>query len=72
MNESEKKLLYHAESMRDGCSREVLYDYLPHAEVDEIVDDFKSKGYLFENDGMIFINYEKIDIIPWVDASIKE
>lgn len=72
MTDNEKKLLYHIESMRDGCSRDVLYEYLPKEEVDEIVDRFKEKDYLSEGSGMIFINYEKITIIPWVDASINE
>ena len=72
MSESEKKLIYHIESMRDGCSREVLYDYMPSAEVDQIVDDFKNKGYLMETDSLIFINYEKVTVNTWIDASINE
>jgi hypothetical protein len=72
MTDNEKKLLYHLESMRDGCSREVLYEYLPKETVDEIVDRFKEKEYLFETSDLLFINYEKITIIPWMDASINE
>lgn len=72
MTESEKKLLYHLESMRDGCSREVLYDYMPKEEVDAILDDFIGKNYISEGSGLLFINYEKITITPWIDAQINE
>lgn len=72
MTELEKKIIFHIESMRDGCSREVLYNYISSEKVNQVLDDFIEKGYLMETDSLILINYDKIKINTWIDAIIKD
>ena len=71
MGENEKKVFYLLESMRDGCTRDVLYESLPSEEVDKIMSRFLESGYVSESDGLIFINYEKVEVDCWVDVRVK-
>jgi hypothetical protein len=71
MNENEKKFFYLLESMRDGCTRDVLGDSLPKEEVEDMASRFLKSEYIYETDGLIFINYEKVEVDCWNDVRIK-
>ena len=70
MSENEKKFFYLLESMRDGCTRDILNDSLPKEEVDHMYSRFLRLGYIYESSGLIFINYEKVEVDCWNDVRI--
>lgn len=71
VTEDQKKFFYHLDSMRDGCTKDVLCDYLDKDLVDNFVKDFLEKNYIYETDGYLFINYEKVAVDPWSDVIIN-
>lgn len=71
MTEDQKKFFYHLESMRDGCTKETLYDYLDKNLVDDFVKEFLEKNYIYETDGYLFINYEKVTVDSWNDVTLN-
>lgn len=71
MSENEKKFFYLLESMRDGCTRHVLYDSLPQKEIDDFMSRFLESGHILESDGLVFINYDKVEVDCWVSVRIK-
>lgn len=71
MSEVEKKFFYLLESMRDSCTKEILYESIDKEETDRIISKFLDSEHIYESDGMIFINYEKIDIDCWSDVRMK-
>lgn len=71
MTEQEKKVIYHIESMRDGCTREILYGYFSKEELDIIVDGFMKNDYVMLAGDMLLINYEKLQIDTWENVIIK-
>jgi len=71
MNENEKKFFYLVESMRDGCTLDIIYESIAKKDADDIMSNFIEKNYIFENDGIISVNYEKIEINCWSDVKIK-
>lgn len=72
MNEKEKNVIWQIESMRDGCTREVLYNYFTKEELDPILNNFIENNYLTTTDDLLFINYEKISVNTWIDVTINE
>jgi hypothetical protein len=70
MTEDQKKFFYYIESMRDGCTKEVLVNYLSEDQVNKFIEDFLEKKYIYTADGLIFINYEKINVDTWNDVQI--
>lgn len=71
MSENEKKFFYLLESMRDGCTRDVLYDSLPREEIDDFMSRFLESSHILESDGFVFINYDKVEVDCWVDVRVK-
>jgi hypothetical protein len=70
MSENEKKFFYLLESMRDGCTRDVLNDSFSKEEVDNMASKFLKLGYIQESNELIFINYEKLEVDCWNDVRI--
>jgi hypothetical protein len=70
MNEDQKKFFYYLESMRDGCTRDILCGYMDEKLVDEFLKEFLEKDYIYQADPLIFINYSKVSVNTWIDVEI--
>lgn len=71
MNEDQKKFFYYLESMRDGCTKEILYNYMDKNLVDEYISMFLEKNYIYKADELILINYDKVSVDTWVDVTLN-
>ena len=71
MNENEKQVFYLIESMRDGCTRDIIYEKFTKEEADSMLSNFLERQCIFESSGLLSINYEKIKINCWIDVEIK-
>lgn len=71
MTEQEKKVIYYIESMRDGCTADILHNYFQKEELDSIIKKFIKNDYILLVGDMLVINYDKLQVDTWENVIIK-